>query len=216
LRSATRPSTTARSGSCHGSHKTAFDADRFDDAKFFRSDRTDNADILRSAESPHLASGDAVFFHCNTLHSAGKNRSDAVKFSLSIPTTAGATRRSGYAIRFESGNRAAAERSCGAISSRAHLAAAALGALLVLAAGWPRRSKAGYFRGPLIRFVASQVVRTVQVDQDLEDLYFLTGVKLINTGRYRLAGKVTAAGPGPGSPGLAASSGRAMRTAACR
>jgi phytanoyl-CoA hydroxylase len=65
-----------------GSHKAAFDADRFDDAKFFRSDRTDNADILRTAESPHLASGDAVFFHCNTLHSAGKNRSDAVKFSL--------------------------------------------------------------------------------------------------------------------------------------
>ena len=26
--------------------------------------------------------GDAVFFHCNTLHSAGTNRSDAVKFSL--------------------------------------------------------------------------------------------------------------------------------------
>jgi len=65
-----------------GSHKAAFDADRCDDAKFFRSDRTDNADILRTAESPHLASGDAVFFHCNTLHSAGTNRSDAVKFSL--------------------------------------------------------------------------------------------------------------------------------------
>jgi len=26
--------------------------------------------------------GDAVFFHCNTLHSAGKNLSDAVKYSL--------------------------------------------------------------------------------------------------------------------------------------
>jgi phytanoyl-CoA hydroxylase len=65
-----------------GSHKAVFDADRFDDAKFFRADRADNAAILRSAESPHLASGDAVFFHCNTLHSAGKNQSDAVKFSL--------------------------------------------------------------------------------------------------------------------------------------
>jgi phytanoyl-CoA hydroxylase len=65
-----------------GSHKATFEADRFDDAKFFRADRADNAAILRTAESPRLASGDAVFFHCNTLHSAGKNLSDAVKFSL--------------------------------------------------------------------------------------------------------------------------------------
>jgi phytanoyl-CoA hydroxylase len=65
-----------------GSHTMAFDADRFDDAKFFRADRADNAAILSTAESPRLASGDAVFFHCNTLHSAGKNLSDGVKFSL--------------------------------------------------------------------------------------------------------------------------------------
>ena len=65
-----------------GSHRTLFDADRFDDAKFFRSDRADNAAIIRGAESPRLAPGDAVFFHCNTLHSAGKNLSGAVKFSL--------------------------------------------------------------------------------------------------------------------------------------
>jgi phytanoyl-CoA hydroxylase len=65
-----------------GSHRMVFDADRFDEAKFFRTDRADNAEILRAAASPRLAPGDAVFFHCNTLHSAGKNRSDAVKFSL--------------------------------------------------------------------------------------------------------------------------------------
>ena len=65
-----------------GSHKAVFGADRFDDAKFFRADRADNAAMLRTAESPRLAAGDAVFFHCNTLHSAGKNQSDAVKFSL--------------------------------------------------------------------------------------------------------------------------------------
>jgi phytanoyl-CoA hydroxylase len=65
-----------------GSHRALFDADRFDDAKFFRSDRADNAEIIRGAESPRLAPGDAVFFHCNTLHSAGKNLSGAVKFSL--------------------------------------------------------------------------------------------------------------------------------------
>ena len=65
-----------------GSQRMDFAADRFDEAKFFRADRDDNAAILRSAESPRLAPGDAVFFHCNTLHSAGQNRSDAVKFSL--------------------------------------------------------------------------------------------------------------------------------------
>jgi len=65
-----------------GSHRMAFDAGRFDEARFFRADHADNAAVLQSAESPHLAPGDAVFFHCNTLHSAGKNLSAAVKFSL--------------------------------------------------------------------------------------------------------------------------------------
>jgi phytanoyl-CoA hydroxylase len=64
------------------SHRLAFDAGRFDAAKFFRDDLPDNAAILRTAESPRLAPGDAVFFHCNTLHSAGRNLSGAVKFSL--------------------------------------------------------------------------------------------------------------------------------------
>jgi phytanoyl-CoA hydroxylase len=65
-----------------GSHRMTFDADRYDAAKFFRADRADNAAIISAAESPRLAPGDAVFFHCKTLHSAGKNLSDAVKFSL--------------------------------------------------------------------------------------------------------------------------------------
>ena len=65
-----------------GSHRMVLDADRFDEAKFLRTDRADNAEVLRAADSPRLAPGDAVFFHCNTLHSAGKNRSNEVKFSL--------------------------------------------------------------------------------------------------------------------------------------
>ena len=64
------------------SHRMVFDAERFDESKFFRADRADNAEIIGTAVSPRLAAGDAVFFHCNTLHSAGKNLSDAVKFSL--------------------------------------------------------------------------------------------------------------------------------------
>ncbi len=65
-----------------GSHRMSFDADRFDSARFFRADRPDNAQIIQTARSPRLEAGDAVFFHCNTLHSAGKNMSTAVKFSL--------------------------------------------------------------------------------------------------------------------------------------
>jgi phytanoyl-CoA hydroxylase len=65
-----------------GSHRMTFDADRYDAAKFFRADRADNAGIIGTGESPPLAPGDAVFFHCKTLHSAGPNRSDAVKYSL--------------------------------------------------------------------------------------------------------------------------------------
>jgi phytanoyl-CoA hydroxylase len=65
-----------------GSHRMTFDADRYDAAKFFRTDRADNTGLIGAGESPRLAAGDAVFFHCKTLHSAGQNRSDAVKFSL--------------------------------------------------------------------------------------------------------------------------------------
>jgi phytanoyl-CoA hydroxylase len=65
-----------------GSHRMAFDPDRYDGAKFFRADRADNAQIISSGESPPIAAGDAIFFHCKTLHSAGKNLSNAVKFSL--------------------------------------------------------------------------------------------------------------------------------------
>jgi phytanoyl-CoA hydroxylase len=65
-----------------GSHRLAFGAERFDEAKFFRAELPENEQLLRRADSPRLAAGDAVFFHCNTLHSAGPNRSEAVKFSL--------------------------------------------------------------------------------------------------------------------------------------
>lgn len=64
------------------SHRMTFEADRYDEAQFFRSDRADNVDVIRAAESPNLEPGDAVFFHGKTLHSAGKNHSAQVKFSL--------------------------------------------------------------------------------------------------------------------------------------
>jgi len=65
-----------------GSHRMQLDEDRFDAAKFFRLDRADNVALADAAVSPQLEPGDAVFFHCNTLHSAGRNSTQAVKFSL--------------------------------------------------------------------------------------------------------------------------------------
>jgi phytanoyl-CoA hydroxylase len=65
-----------------GSHRMAFDEQQFDAAKFFRTDVAANAELIRTAVSPPLQPGDAVLFHCNTLHSAGRNQSDRVKMSL--------------------------------------------------------------------------------------------------------------------------------------
>ncbi|WP_116139886.1 phytanoyl-CoA dioxygenase family protein [Trinickia diaoshuihuensis] len=65
-----------------GSHAMTFTSERFDAQKFFRADLPENEALLRTAVSPELAPGDIVFFHCNTLHSAGQNLSDEVKFSL--------------------------------------------------------------------------------------------------------------------------------------
>ncbi len=65
-----------------GSHRMNFPPEAFDEAKFFRADRPENAALIERAHAPTLAPGDVVFFHCNTLHSAGQNTSDAVKFSM--------------------------------------------------------------------------------------------------------------------------------------
>jgi phytanoyl-CoA hydroxylase len=65
-----------------GSHRMRFPPEAFDEAKFFRADLPENAALIERADAPTLAAGDVVFFHCNTLHSAGQNTSDAVKFSM--------------------------------------------------------------------------------------------------------------------------------------
>jgi phytanoyl-CoA hydroxylase len=64
------------------SHAMDFPADRFDNEKFFRADLPENAELLRTAVSPALNPGDVVFFHAKTLHSAGQNLGEQVKFSL--------------------------------------------------------------------------------------------------------------------------------------
>jgi phytanoyl-CoA hydroxylase len=75
-----------------GSHTAEFGADSFDEAKFFRADLSANRQLIEQAVCPTLEAGDVVFFHCNTLHSAGQNTSDRVKFSL-VFTYHGASNR---------------------------------------------------------------------------------------------------------------------------
>ncbi|HTI16044.1 MAG TPA: phytanoyl-CoA dioxygenase family protein [Trinickia sp.] len=73
-----------------GSHTMTFTSDRFDAAKFFRADLPENKALIETAVCPKLEAGDVVFFHCNTLHAAGRNVTDDVKFSL-VFTYHGAT-----------------------------------------------------------------------------------------------------------------------------
>ncbi|EIM96382.1 phytanoyl-CoA dioxygenase [Paraburkholderia hospita] len=65
-----------------GSHRAVLASHRFDGAKFFRSDIPENQLLVQTAVSPTLKAGDIVFFHCNTLHAAGKNLTEQVKLSL--------------------------------------------------------------------------------------------------------------------------------------
>lgn len=65
-----------------GSHRMTLSADRFDAAQFLREDLPDNAALIATAVSPALAPGDVLFFHCRTLHAAGRNQSERVKLSV--------------------------------------------------------------------------------------------------------------------------------------
>jgi phytanoyl-CoA hydroxylase len=64
------------------SHKLILPSQRFNQAKFFRTDLAENKALLRTAVSVALNAGDVVFFDCNALHSAGRNMTNAIKFSL--------------------------------------------------------------------------------------------------------------------------------------
>lgn len=65
-----------------GSHRAHFDADAFDEQRFFRTDRADNARWLNRAIQVDLQPGDVLFFHAGLLHAAGANRSDRRKLSV--------------------------------------------------------------------------------------------------------------------------------------
>ncbi|WP_186093539.1 phytanoyl-CoA dioxygenase family protein [Burkholderia gladioli] len=66
------------------SHRMSLDRRRFDDALFFREELAENRDIIDTHVEVEMRAGDAVFFHCHTLHRAGQNGSAQVKLSLNF------------------------------------------------------------------------------------------------------------------------------------
>jgi len=64
------------------SHTMEFAGDRLDDALFLRTGNSLNQALIDTQLTPLLEPGDAVFFHCRTLHSAGSNTTAETKLSL--------------------------------------------------------------------------------------------------------------------------------------
>jgi phytanoyl-CoA hydroxylase len=76
---------------------------RWDEARFLRPELAENRSLIERAQSVELHPGDALLFHCRTLHAAGRNETDQTKLSAvftyyagSNPPTAG-TRSAQYA-----------------------------------------------------------------------------------------------------------------------
>lgn len=64
-----------------GSHAMELERGRFDDRIFFREDLEENRALIEQRVAVDLEPGDVLFFHCRLLHAAGRNRSEATKFS---------------------------------------------------------------------------------------------------------------------------------------
>jgi phytanoyl-CoA hydroxylase len=65
-----------------GSHRMDFAKGSFNEEQFFIADQAKNAALIANAISVRLDPGDVLFFHCKTLHAAGRNESASVKLSV--------------------------------------------------------------------------------------------------------------------------------------
>lgn len=65
-----------------GTHRMALAPERFDERLFLRPDLEKNRRLIDTAVPVELAPGDALFFHALTLHAAGRNATEATKFSV--------------------------------------------------------------------------------------------------------------------------------------
>lgn len=64
------------------SHTMEFAGDRLDDSLFLHTSNPLNQALIDTRLTPLLEPGDAVFFHCRTLHSASSNNTTETKLSL--------------------------------------------------------------------------------------------------------------------------------------
>lgn len=65
-----------------GSHRMSLERDRFDEAVFLRPELAENRELIETQVPAELEPGDVLFFHCRTLHAAGRNQTGDVKFSV--------------------------------------------------------------------------------------------------------------------------------------
>jgi phytanoyl-CoA hydroxylase len=65
-----------------GTHRMDLARHRFDDALFFRSDLAENAALINTKIAVELEPGDALLFHCKSLHAAGRNTTERPKYSV--------------------------------------------------------------------------------------------------------------------------------------
>jgi len=64
------------------SHELNLDRGRFDRNLFVRDDLMDNQTLIEKSLSVDLNAGDVLFFHCRTIHAAGRNETDSTKVSV--------------------------------------------------------------------------------------------------------------------------------------
>ena len=65
-----------------GTHHLYFDASRLDAGSFLRNDLAENQALIDTHIDVMLQAGDVLFFHCRTLHAAGRNRTEELKPSV--------------------------------------------------------------------------------------------------------------------------------------
>ena len=65
-----------------GSHRLELQPGQFDAAQFLRTDLTSTKSLAGSAVSIEMHAGDVLFFHSKLIHAAGRNLTDATKYSL--------------------------------------------------------------------------------------------------------------------------------------
>lgn len=65
-----------------GTHIMSFAPSRMDEAQFLRADLAENRALIATQVPVLLAAGDVLFFHCRTVHAAGRNQTGQTKFSV--------------------------------------------------------------------------------------------------------------------------------------